>query len=307
MKRGIDVSTYQGVVDWAKVKADGIDFAIIKATQGRSETGTYRNFTDSQFVRNIVGAHQAGVRCGVYHYLTAQTVSEAMEEAELFLSAVAPYRNIIDLWSVVDVESKHLPVNKTLLTQIVNTFCSRMVSAGYRPMVYTNTDFLKNRLNDISYWDLWLALWRNKANVPALSDYPNMKVWQWGAEIVDGVTGKVDANYMIADIEVEEPPKSETKPPKSETKPPKSETKPPKSETVAKPGKDNNPAAWALDAVEWCVDNKILLGDQNGDLMLHQPMTREQACLVLERLYKKAVEDAADAVARRLMGALKEV
>ena len=293
MKRGIDVSTRQGVVDWAKVKADGIDFAIIKATQGRSETGTYRNFTDSQFVRNVVGAHQAGVRCGVYHYLTAQTVSEAMEEAELFLSAVAPYRNIIDLWAVVDVESKHLPVNKTLLTQIVNTFCSRMVSAGYRPMVYTNPDFLKNRLNDISYWDLWLALWRNKANIPALSDYPNMKVWQWGAEVVDGVTGKVDANYMIADIGVEEPPKSET---------------------IVKPNhngdankKDNNPAAWALDAVEWCVDNKILLGDQNGDLMLHQPLTREQACLVLERLYKKAVEDAADAVARRLMTALKEV
>ncbi len=284
MKRGIDVSTYQGVVDWVKVKADGIDFAIIKATQGRSETGTYRNFTDSQFVRNIVGAHQAGVRCGVYHYLTAQTVSEAMEEAELFLSAVAPYRNIIDLWAVVDVESRHLPKDKTLLTQIVNTFCSRMVSAGYRPMVYTNPDFLKNRLNDISYWDLWLALWRNKANVPALSDYPNMKVWQWGAEVVDGVTGKVDANYMIADIEVEEPPKSET---------------------VAKLGKDNNPAAWALDAVEWCVDNKILLGDQNGDLMLHQPLTREQACLVAQRLYQKSVEDASSEVAKRMLAALK--
>lgn len=284
MKRGIDVSTYQGVVDWAKVKADGIDFAIIKATQGRSETGTYRNFTDSQFVRNIVGAHQAGVRCGVYHYLTAQTVSEAMEEAELFLSAVAPYRNIIDLWAVVDVESKHLPVNKTLLTQIVNTFCSRIVSAGYRPMVYTNPDFLKNRLNDISYWDLWLALWRNKANVPALSDFPNMRVWQWGAEVVDGVTGKVDANYMIADIEVEEPPKSET---------------------VAKPGKDNNPAVWALDAVEWCVDNKILLGDPNGDLMLHQPLTREQACLVAQRLYQKSVEDASAEVAKRMLAALK--
>lgn len=295
MKRGIDVSTYQGVVDWAKVKADGIDFAIIKATQGRSETGTYRNFTDSQFVRNIVGAHQAGVRCGVYHYLTAQTVSEAMEEAELFLSAVAPYRNIIDLWAVVDVESKHLPLNKTLLTQIVNTFCSRMVSAGYKPMVYTNPDFLKNRLNDISYWDLWLALWRVKTLVPKFADYPNLKVWQWGAETVDGIKGKTDANFMLDEPDIETP-------------------EPPKSETVAKPNhngdadkKDNNPAAWADDAVKWCVDNKILLGDQNGDLMLHQPLTREQACLVLERLYKKAVEDAADAVARRLMGALKEV
>lgn len=288
MKRGIDVSTYQGTIDWAKVKADSIDFAIIKATQGRSETGTYRNFTDSKFAANIVDADRWGIRVGVYHYLTAQTVMGAMEEADLFLSAIDPYKSIIDLWAVVDVESKYLPTDKTLLTQIVNTFCSRINSSGYRPMVYTNPDFLVNRLNDITYWDLWLALWRNKANVPSLSDYPNMKVWQWGSETVDGIAGKVDANYMIAEMPVEEPEQS-------------------KSETVAKSaiGKDNNPAAWALEAVEWCVDNKILLGDQTGDLMLHQPMTREQACLVAERIYQKAVEDAADAVAKRLIETLK--
>lgn len=288
MKRGIDVSTYQGTIDWAKVKAAGIDFAIIKATQGCLETGTYRNFTDSKFVANIVDADRWGIRVGVYHYLTAQTVMGAMEEADLFLSAIDPYKSIIDLWAVVDVESKYLPTDKTLLTQIVNTFCSRINSSGYRPMVYTNPDFLVNRLNDITYWDLWLALWRNKANVPSLSDYPNMKVWQWGSETVDGIAGKVDANYMIAEMPVEEPEQS-------------------KSETVAKSaiGKDNNPAAWALEAVEWCVDNKILLGDQTGDLMLHQPMTREQACLVAERIYQKAVEDAADAVAKRLIESLK--
>lgn len=291
MKRGIDVSTYQGDIDWAKVKADGIDFAIIKATQGRSETGTYRNFTDSQFTKNVVGAHRFGIRVGVYHYLTAQTVSEAMEEADLFLSAVAPYRNIIDLWAVVDVESKHLPTNRTLLTQIVNTFCSKVNSAGYRPMVYTNPDFIKNRLTDISYWDLWLALWRVKTLVPKVADYPNLKIWQWGAETVDGIKGKTDANFMIDEPDIEKP-------------------EPTKSETAAKPavpGKDNTASAWAADAVKWCVDNKILLGDETGDLMLHQPLTREQACLVVKRLYDRVIDDAADAVARRLMTALKEV
>lgn len=291
MKRGIDVSTYQGDIDWAKVKADGIDFAIIKATQGRSETGTYRNFTDSQYTKNVVGAHRFGIRVGVYHYLTAQTVSEAMEEADLFLSAVAPYRNIIDLWAVVDVESKHLPTNRTLLTQIVNTFCSKVNSAGYRPMVYTNPDFIKNRLTDISYWDLWLALWRVKTLVPKVADYPNLKIWQWGAETVDGIKGKTDANFMIDEPDIEKP-------------------EPTKSETAAKPavpGKDNTASAWAMDAVKWCVDNKILLGDETGDLMLHQPLTREQACLVVKRLYDRVIDDAADAVARRLMTALKEV
>ena len=287
MKRGIDVSSYQGDINWALVKADGIDFALIKATQGRSETGNYRNFTDSRFDENIVGAHRWGIRCGVYHYLTAQTVSEAMAEADLFLSAIDPYKSTINLWAAVDVESKYLPTDKTLLTQIVNTFCSKVTSAGYRPMVYTNPYYLKNRLNNITYWDLWLALWRAKALVPKVDDYPNLRVWQWGKEAVDGVAGKPDANYMISDIEVEEPPKSEM---------------------AAKPaaaGKDNTASAWAADAVKWCVDNKILLGDDKGDLMLHQPMTREQACLVAQRLYSLILEDATTHVAKKFWEALR--
>lgn len=294
MKRGIDVSTYQGDINWAKVKAAGIDFAIIKATQGRSETASYRDFTDSKFAANIVGAHRYGIRVGVYHYLTAQTVSEALHEAEYFLSVIDPYKPLIDLYAAADVESKHLPTDKTLLTQIVFTFCSRVQSAGYDPIIYTNPNYLTYRLGDVSSYPLWLALWRDKNNVPTVKQYPNLRLWQWGSETVDGISGNVDANFMIVEKPVAKPEQ-------------------PKSETVAKPtgqtvsGKDNTPAVWALDAVEWCVDNKILLGDQNGDLMLHQPMTREQACLVLERLYHMAIEDAADAVASRLIGALKEV
>ena len=292
MKRGIDVSTYQGDINWAKVKADGIDFAIIKATQGRSlSNASLRNFADSKFAQNIVDANRCGMRIGVYHFLTAMTVTEAMQEAEYFLSVIEPYRHFIDLWAVVDVEDDRMPRDKTLMTQIVNAFCSRVQSAGYMPMVYTNPDWLKNRLNDVSYWDLWLALWRNKANVPTVDKYPNLHVWQWGSETVDGISGKVDANYMIYDVEVDEPPKTET---------------------VAKPNqfvdankKDNTASEWAAGAVKWCVDNKILLGDQNGDLMLHQPPTREQACLVAQRLYQKFVEDASAEVAKRMLAALK--
>ena len=175
------------------------------------------------------------------------------------------------------------------MAQIVNTFCSRVEAEGYKPMVYTNPDWLKNKLGNVSHWDLWLALWRNKANVPTADKYPNLRVWQWGSETVDGIGGKVDANYMIYDVEVEEQPKSETI------------AKP------AAPGKDNTPSAWAADAVKWCVDNKILLGDDKGDLMLHQPMTREQACLVAQRLYDKIIDDAAGMAADRIIKALSEV
>lgn len=296
MMRGIDVWKGQGDIQWAKVKADGIDFAMIKASQGRERKNpSVRNFPDPKFSKNIVDAHRWGIRCGVYHYLTAQTVPEAMEEAELFLSVIEPYRSIIDLYAAVDVEEeKYLPKDKTLLTQIVYAFCSRVQAAGYDPIIYTNPNYLKYRLNDVSKYPLWLALWRSKTNVPTVKQYPSMRIWQWGSEAVDGINGKVDANFMIVEKPEEVP-----------------ET--PKAETVVKPNHngdvnkmDNTASEWAADAVKWCVDNGILLGDQNGDLMLHQPMTREQACLVVKRMYDRVIDDAADAVARRLMDALKE-
>lgn len=289
MRRGIDVSTYQGDINWAEVKADGIDFAMIKATQGRSESSpNLRNFVDSKFAQNIVGAHRWGVEAGVYHYLTAKTVSEAMEEAKLFLDAVAPYRSIIKLYAAVDVESKHLPTDKTLLTQIVFTFCSRVEAEGYDPIIYTNLDWMRNRLNDISAYPLWLALWRDRENVPTVKQFPSLCIWQWGTEAVRGIAGKPDANFMIA-----EKPKSET----VET-----------DTTVGdkKDTRDNTPSVWAEDDVRWAVENKIMRGDEKGDLMLHQPLTREQACAIAKRVYDLLIESAADGVAQKLIKALKE-
>lgn len=289
MKRGIDVSTYQGNINWMDVRSTGIDFAMIKATQGRSKTAAYRDFTDSKFTANITGAHSVGIRCGVYHYLTAQTVPEAMKEAEYFLSVIEPFRKIISLYAAVDVESsKYLPNDKTLLTQIVIAFCSRVEAAGYDPMIYTNLDWMKNRLNDISAYPLWLALWRDREKVPTKNQFPSMRIWQWGTEAVKGIAGKPDANFMIA-----EKPKSET----VETD---------KAVGGKKDMRDNTPSAWAEDDVRWAVENKIMRGDDKGDLMLHQPMTREQACLVVKRLYDKIIDDAADVVARRLIDALQE-
>ena len=292
MKRGIDVSTYQGDINWAQVKADGIDFAFIKASQGRSvSNASLRNFEDSKFAQNIVNANRWGIRVGVYHYLTAWNVREAMQEAEYFLSVIAPYRSFIDLWAAVDVEDSRSPKDKTLMAQIVNTFCSRVEADGYRPMVYTNPDWLTNKLGSVSHWDLWLALWHNKANVPNAEKYPNLRVWQWGTEAVDGIAGKPDANYMISDIEVEEPPKTETVAKQNQI--------------VDANKKDNTASAWAEEAVKWCVDNKILLGDDKGDLMLHQPLTREQACLVAQRLYSLILEDATTHVAKKFWEALR--
>ena len=281
MKCGIDVSTYQGKISWMEARASGIGFAMIKATQGRSETQSYRDFTDSKFSENITGAHYVGMECGVYHYLTAQDVSEAIHEAEYFLSVIEPYRACIDLYAAVDVESKYLPKDKKLLTQIVYAFCSRVESAGYDPIIYTNLDWLTNRLNDVSAYPLWLALWRSKNNVPSTEKYPNLRIWQYGSEVVAGIGGNVDSNLMIA--EKPEPVQKENH--------------------IADDGKKvdaETPSSWAADAFSWAKDKGILLGDGDGKYRPHDALTREEACLIAKRLHDLTVTDTAAEILRRM-------
>jgi GH25 family lysozyme M1 (1,4-beta-N-acetylmuramidase) len=67
------------------------------------------------------------------------------------------------------------------------------MNAGFKPMVYTNPNFIKNRLNDISKWDLWLAYHTSKTEIP--TEFSNMQIWQWGISNVDGIFGNVDSNY----------------------------------------------------------------------------------------------------------------
>lgn len=206
MLRGIDVSTYQGAINWSAVKSSGIDFAIVKATQGRAVSSNSYLFTDRQFANNVVGAHDVGLKVGVYHYLTAKTVKEAQTEAAHFCDTIAPYKPRIELWAAVDVEEdKYLPQNKKTLSAIVDAFCAYVEAEGYRPMVYTNPNYLVYRLDKIPTYDLWLALWRDKTRKP--TGYDTMKIWQYGAETVKGIsTGAVDSNYGYFEVAVEDVP-----------------------------------------------------------------------------------------------------
>ena len=278
MRRGIDVSVFQSGINWERVRASGVEFAMIKATQGRSEqNASLRLFTDSYFIRNMLGAGKAGIEIGVYHYLTAQTVTEALEEAEYYLSVIAPYKGAVSLYAAVDVESKYLPDDKNMLTMIINAFCKRIQGAGYTPMVYTNPNFLKNRIGDISVWHLWLALWRDKKYVPAKADYPNIRIWQWGAESVDGIVGMVDANFEIQEkIETEATGETE----KTE------ETKEKEEDETVKETNEKSQAVseWAKDAMDWAIKMGFIKGDENGNLMPRDPITREQFAVVLHRV-----------------------
>ncbi len=191
--KGIDTSLYQGNIDWAKVKADGVEFAIIKASQGR--TADYdAPFADPKFIENRRGAGQNGIYWGCYHYLCARNLAEARQEAEYFVNLVKPYYNEMKLWAAVDIEDSgfmgHL--SRAELTAIVDTFCKIVRAAGLRPMVYANSWWLDSKFDVPEGVPVW------EANL-SISDVPDRaKVWQHSfTGKVDGIAGDVDLNIGV--------------------------------------------------------------------------------------------------------------
>lgn len=199
--QGIDVSTAQGYINWQKVKNDAVDFAVVKATQGRGETvftSFLRHFKDSKFERNIKGAHDAGLDTSVYHYFTATDTDTAVDEANYFLDTIEPYHGLITAYAAVDVESKYLNgLSPSRLAEVVNAFVQRVYERGFQPLVYTNPSFLCYRLpaSFAREHDIWLAHWG------ASSPYqvPYLQIWQYGEGYVDGISGTVDLDVGYYD------------------------------------------------------------------------------------------------------------
>ena len=197
MLKGIDVSTLQGNIDWSRISAD---FAMIKATQGRGQGAVTRllsRFTDSKFKRNITNAR---CPCGVYHYFTAQDKAKATAEADYFCSIIEPYRSRIKLWAALDVESFYLDgLGKTELTAIVMAALERIEARGFKPMLYTNPNYLKYRFEPHAFdeYDIWLAHY----GVKTPYSVPKMKIWQYGKTRTDGISTDVDADYGYFDLD----------------------------------------------------------------------------------------------------------
>ncbi len=196
---GIDVSKYNKDIDWMRVRASGIEFAIIRAGYRGSSSGVL--VEDPYFRQNLAGAKAAGVRIGVYFFTQAITPDEAREEAE----AVASLVNASDLALPVflDVESsgnssggRADPLDKATRTEIVRVFCESAESLGYRAGVYANKTWMNNKLDMsvLAPFTKWLAQYR--AGGPTYDgDY---SIWQYTSSgAVDGIVGRVDMNVMI--------------------------------------------------------------------------------------------------------------
>ena len=187
--KGVDVSGVQGNIDWAKAKANGVDFAILKATGGNT-------ITDSRFHANMKAAQAAGVPVGAYHFFYASNVAETKAEAQYFLDTIKGYTFQYPL--VLDVERNALNLPKETLVSLVELFCDMVEEAGYYVSIYASASPLNGVLNDerLKRFDMWVAQWSDKE--PSIP-YP-YGMWQYSNQgSVPGIPARVDLDYAYKD------------------------------------------------------------------------------------------------------------
>ena len=190
--RGIDVSKFQGTIDWNAVKADGITFAIIRC--GYRGYGTGALVEDSTYRQNIQGAINAGLKVGVYFYSQAINEAEAVEEASMVLSLVSGYS--LPLGVYYDTESvaggRANAISAAQRTACAVAFCETIRNAGYKAGVYSYASWFYNALNfaNISKYNIWIAQYRD-----TLSFNYKYNIWQYtGSGRVNGISTAVDMN-----------------------------------------------------------------------------------------------------------------
>ncbi len=192
-KKGIDISKWQGDIDWKKVKADGIEFAII-----RIGYGMYANQKDSKFEKNYKGATSVGIPVGVYHYSYATSVDEAKIEAAQVLSWLNKRK--LDLPIYFDIEDKsQASLDKKLLNEICKAFCNIIEANGYWAGIYSSKNWATNRISGSELgkrYTYWIAQYNSKCTYSGPYD-----IWQYSSVgIVSGINGFCDMNYMYRDL-----------------------------------------------------------------------------------------------------------
>lgn len=195
--KGIDVSKHQGSIDWNAVAADGVEFAFIRvALRGY---GTGKLVEDEYFEENIQGAVSAGIKVGVYIYSQAVNEEELMEEANLVLEKIAPYKIecpvVFDVEKVSGGEGRMNNLTLEERTNLTLLFCQTIENAGYRPMIYHNMEMgvLMLDLETLENYDKWFAYYNQDMYYPY--DY---KIWQYSDKgTVNGISTGVDLNISF--------------------------------------------------------------------------------------------------------------
>ena len=191
---GVDVSVYQGNIDWNRAKADGIEFAIMRAGYGK-----YVSQKDKYFDQNMKNAKAAGLPCGVYWFSYALTPEDAIKEADACYEVIKNYKLEYPVSFDMETESQ-MKLPKETVAQIIEAFCGRMESYGYYTTLYTYASFLNYKVEDRIFdkYDIWVAHYNTSK--PAFNR--NYGLWQYSCTgSVQGITGNVDRDYVYLDYE----------------------------------------------------------------------------------------------------------
>ena len=192
----IDVSTWQGSIDFDKVKKSGIDYVILRAGYGRE-----LDQIDNRFVENYEKAKAAGLKVGAYWFSYSESVDEAFKEAEACLYCLGGRKLDMPLYYDLEIDSVMERMTKSEYTQMALNFCSVIESAGYRPGIYSSVSVYQTKLDHSRLLrdgiSVWNAHWSERCTIEC-------DVWQYSENgSVSGIYGDVDKN-LIYNLDVVE-------------------------------------------------------------------------------------------------------
>ena len=199
---GIDLSEYQGEVDFAKAKAAGVEFVMLRIG-GRFYGTDGTVYEDGAFDTYYQQAKAAGLKVGAYFFSQAISTQDAVEEADFVIKKLSgkqlDYPIAFDWENIGDDEARTDNINGAELTVIAEAFCNKVIDSGYKAIVYANSAqmFIMYDFETMKDYDFWLADYRE---FPTM--YYKFDMWQYATDgKIDGIEGDVDMNLSFTDFE----------------------------------------------------------------------------------------------------------
>ena len=195
---GVDVSAFQGNIDWKKVKQSGIDFAIIRLGYRGDESG--KLVEDAYAKANLKNAKEAGLRIGAYFFSQALSIKETDQEIQFMLKILGDTEldmPIVLDWEIPASTARTRNMDARTLTDIQLHFCGQMRDQGYQPMIYFNWHQSEHLyvLHELEDYPFWLALYQDRMTYPW-----KVEMWQYSDKgRVPGINGNVDLNVYMPD------------------------------------------------------------------------------------------------------------
>ena len=193
LRRGVDVSEFQGQIDWARAKADDVGFAILRC--GGTFSVSRKQYNDDTFERNASECQRLNIPYGVYFFSTAMSVEDAIKEADFTIAKLQGKNVTLPVYYDLEYEEAAKKLSTSDWAAITKAFCDRIAAAGYTPGVYASLYWWEHHLTDpiFANWTRWVAQYYSRCEYGGTYD-----CWQCSSSVtVDGIPGMVDLNFAF--------------------------------------------------------------------------------------------------------------